>query len=197
MAQLQFEAIAPPLDHPGIGTLAARLLSYATTMGVYKAPARPVTLNYDLLLDAAKQVTAATGTGSGVIVQLQERGADAPDRLHTLLGELYDRIAESPAPKIEWRPTEQLLGAALLSDLLNISTSSLTRYESGERPTPDEVADRLHFLALTLSDLVGAYNEFGVRRWFDRRRTLLHGRSPRQALVANWSSESAGAQAVR
>lgn len=197
MAQLQFMAIAPPLDRPGVGTLAARFLSYASTMDVYKGPSRPITLDYDLLLDAAKKVAAATGAGAGVVVKLQERGADDPDRLRDLLGELYEGLSESPTPKIEWRPTVRYLGPALLSELLRISPSSLERYESGERPTPDEVADRLHFLALTLSDLVGAYNEFGIRRWFDRSRTLLNGKSPRQVLNSPWSSQSGRAKAVR
>jgi len=197
MAQLQFSAIAPPLDSPGVGTLAARLLSYAATMELVEGRDAPVTLDYDLLLEGAKKVTSATRIGSATIVKLHEKGATEPQRLRDLLTELYEELEESPAPDIEWRPLEKFLGATLLSDLLNISTSSLQRYESGDRPTPDEVADRLHFIALTLSNLAGAYNAFGVRRWFGRPRTPLHGKSPREALGDNWNSDSKAAQQIK
>ena len=31
------------------------------------------------------------------------------------------------------------------------------------------IAGRLHFLATVVGDLAGAYNEIGIRRWFERR----------------------------
>lgn len=81
-----------------------------------------------------------------------------------------------------------LLGPELLIVLLNISNSSLHRYERGGRPTPDAVADRLHFLALVVADLLGAYNSRGVRRWFVRPRSALDGLSPAEFLGEDWKS---------
>jgi hypothetical protein len=42
------------------------------------------------------------------------------------------------------------------------------------RTTPDEVADRLQFLSFTVGGLSGAYNEIGIRQWFDRGRFARH-----------------------
>lgn len=197
MGDLQFTAVAPPLDSPGVGTLAARILSYAAVMDLLEGLAAGRTLDQETLLGGAQRVAAATGAGGTTIVKLHERGAKEPGRLRELLAELYEQLEESPAPDLEWRHVSRVLGAPLLTDLLNISTSSLERYASGERKTPDDVADRLHFLALRLSDLAGAYNPFGIRRWFDRPRSLLSGRTPRQVLIAGWTSDSEQAQAIK
>ncbi len=78
----------------------------------------------------------------------------------------------------------------------SVSPASLRRYASGTRPTPDAVAARVHFLARVVADLKGAYNDVGVRRWFERRRALLGGRSPAQMLKGEWSSEGSGARKV-
>jgi len=155
------------------------------------------TLNYETLLRGMKKIAGATHIGPTTLVKLQERGAEDPSRLRTLLGELYEELEQSPAPNVEWKPLERFLGPGLLADLLEISSSSLARYESGDRRTPDDVADRLHSLALLVSDLAGAYNEFGVRRWFERRRGLLGGRSPKEMLGKGWTSSSDRAQQVR
>lgn len=196
MGQLQFAAVVPPLDTPGVGTLAARILSYAAIMDLLDA--LPVmTLDQNALVEGAQRVSAATGVGATTIVKLHERGSEEPRRLRELLGEFYEQLEESSAPALEWRPVNRVLGSALLMDLLGISASSLERYESSERKTPDEIADRLHFLALRLSDLAGAYNQFGVRRWFDRPRTLLRGQTPRQVLGEGWTSDSEPARTIR
>jgi hypothetical protein len=155
------------------------------------------TLNHDLLLEGAQRVSAATGIGGATLVKLHERGSEEPGRIRELLAELYEELEESPTPDIEWRPVNKVLGSGLLTDLLRISPSSLERYESGERKTPDEVADRLHFLALTVSDLSGAYNAFGIRRWFDRPRTVLDGHTPRQTLADEWDSDSEPARRIK
>jgi hypothetical protein len=197
MAQLQFTAVSPPLDTPGVGTLAARLLNFAATMDLVPSLPPAVTLDYQLLLDGAKKVVTATGAGGTTLVRLLEQGAQEPSRLRDLLADLYQELESSPAPQVEWGPVQALLGQALLADLLRVSTSSIDRYEANERPTPDLVADRLHFLALTVSDLAGAYNAFGIRRWFDRPRKALNGESPRNRLASEWTSDSEGANQVK
>jgi hypothetical protein len=73
----------------------------------------------------------------------------------------------------------------------------LKRYQSGERDTPDDVAARLHFLALVVSDLAGSYNDIGVRRWFQRKRTLLDGRAPVTLLKGHWDPDDEGPMRVR
>jgi hypothetical protein len=65
------------------------------------------------------------------------------------------------------------------------------------RATPDDIAARLHFLALVVGDLAGAYNDIGIRRWFDRPRTTLGGRTPRQLLRGAWNPGDAGPTKIR
>ncbi|MGQ0669492.1 MAG: hypothetical protein ACT4PO_07455 [Actinomycetota bacterium] len=59
------------------------------------------------------------------------------------------------------------------------------------------MAARLHFLAKVVADLLGAYNEFGVLRWFDRPRAALGGRSPAEVLAGDWDPDAEGPLGVR
>lgn len=97
----------------------------------------------------------------------------------------------------EWPALPRCLGFSLLSHLLGVSHSSVRRYVTGTRTTPDRVAARLHFLALVVGDLAGAYDEIGIRRWFDRPRTHLRGKCPAQVLEGDWSPEDEAAARVR
>lgn len=85
----------------------------------------------------------------------------------------------------------------LLAELLGISLSSLRRYASGTRHTPDDVAARLHFLASVAADLLGTYDARGVRRWFARPRSALGDRAPKDLLRGAWSPDDEGPRAVR
>lgn len=106
-------------------------------------------------------------------------------------------LEESPVPQVEWAPLSRILGDDELAGLVEISTSSLTRYRAGERTTPDLVAARLHVVALIVSDLIGSYNDFGVRRWFQRPRKALDGKSPKQALSRGWAPDDRDVGRVR
>ena len=90
-----------------------------------------------------------------------------------------------------------MLDEETLASLLGVSISSLKRYRSGERATPDRIAARLHFLALVLGDLAGSYNDIGIRRWFLRKRARLDGRSPAQLLTGAWDPDDVGPARVR
>lgn len=81
--------------------------------------------------------------------------------------------------------------------MVGISTSSLTRYRAGERATPDLVAARLHVVAMIVSDLIGSYNDFGIRRWFQRPRKALDGKSPKEVLSRGWTPEDRDVRRVR
>ena len=100
-------------------------------------------------------------------------------------------------PASEWPALHRGLGPDLLARLLQISTVSLRRYQSGARKPPDDVAVRLHALALMVDDLAGAYNDAGIRRWFARPRTILDNRAPVDVLTSGWRPEDPGPQQVR
>lgn len=115
----------------------------------------------------------------------------------SLLKLVIAALESSPAPRFEWPAVSRIIDAEQLAPLLNVSVSSLKRYASGERDTPDDVAARLHHVALIVGDLAGAYNEIGVRRWFERKRTVLNGRAPAALLSGNWNPDDASPQKVR
>ena len=91
----------------------------------------------------------------------------------------------------------EILGAELLAGLVGISASSTRRYFAGTRATPDAVAARLHFLALVVADLAGAYNDIGIRRWFERPRKRLGGSAPARLLGEAWWPDDDGPKRVR
>lgn len=121
----------------------------------------------------------------------------ASEELAVLLQTLIAALEASPAPKFEWGGLARVFDDEQLASLLDVSMSSLKRYQSGERTTPDPVAARLHFLALVVGDLAGSYNDIGIRRWLTRTRSLLGGRSPEQLLVSDWDPEDADPRRVR
>jgi hypothetical protein len=120
-----------------------------------------------------------------------------PGRWEKFLVQLNEALEESPAPAHEWPRLVDVLGVDLLARLLGVSLSSVRRYKDNVRTTPDDVAARLHFLALVVGDLAGAYNEIGIRRWFERPRTLLGNRSPAVLLAAGWRPGEPGPGKVR
>jgi hypothetical protein len=119
-----------------------------------------------------------------------ERMADSVEQLVAVLD-------ESPAPATEWAPMRAVFGDDVLGDLLGIAPASLRRYAAAERATPQATAERLHWLAMVVSDLAGSYNDFGMRRWFERPRTQLGGKSPRALLGVRWAPDDKAAQQVR
>ncbi len=140
---------------------------------------------------------AASEAGIGTLpsAALAARRLD-PHQLHQVLQTLREALEASPAPGKEWAALVRVFGVEDLARLVAVSPASLRRYASGSRPTPDPVAARLHFLARVVAELKGAYNDVGVRRWFQRKRTAFRGKSPAQILTGEWSPESRGPQKI-
>jgi hypothetical protein len=137
------------------------------------------------------------GIAASAADQLTNVAAPTPEELTDVLEMMIAALEASPAPKFEWTGLARVLPPEELGALLNVSASSLKRYQTGERDTPDAVAARLHFLALVVGDLAGSYNEIGVRRWFHRRRALLGDRTPASFLKSNWDPDDEGPGRVR
>lgn len=138
------------------------------------------------------------GIARSPVIELENVDAPPdPNDVAELMKMVIAALEASPAPHSEWRSVSRVFDAESLAPLLGISVSSLRRYQAGTRATPDEVAARLHFLALVISDLAGAYNEIGVRRWFHRDRTMLDGRTPGTLLSGEWNPEDEGPLRVR
>ena len=140
---------------------------------------------------------AEANIGRNIIAELRGSSSCDPRRLATLFEIVGDALDESPTPEHEWHTLQVALTLPLLARLLNISESSARRYLGAVRATPDPVAARLHFLAMVVSDLAGAYNDIGVRRWFDRPRQQFRGRAPAALLAGDWLPEQGGPRRVR
>jgi hypothetical protein len=138
---------------------------------------------------------AGIGTSAADILNNVETPSSAD--LARLLQMVIDALDASPAPQFEWKGLSRVFAPEDLAALLDVSLSSLKRYQSGERDTPDPIAARLHFLALVVGDLAGSYNETGIRRWFERKRTQLDGRAPATLLKRNWDPDDEGPRRVR
>ncbi len=187
--------LAPP--SPQLQALAARAAVRADAMGLLPdrtelSGAHPLDAAYTL----TRVLDVARNAGIGRALAMPRDPTDE-ERWEGFVLDLLDALEESPLPRTEWVGLERVLGADLLADLIGISSSSLRRYAAGTRDTPDDVAARLHFLALVVGDLSGSYNDFGVRRWFSRRRSQLGGQAPADLLQGAWDPQEEGPEQVR
>ena len=153
-------------------------------MGFVDGEGEPFELTLAGLQDVARRLSEA---GIGVepalgLLNWERTREGASDELLRLIDQLDDALAHSPYPEGEWPHVREVLGDELLGEVLGTSPSSLRRYGSGERETPDDVAWLLHVTARVVADLLGSYNDYGIRRWFERPRSQLEGRAPRDLL---------------
>ena len=138
------------------------------------------------------------GIGGAVVPMLASQTLAGESKLlEQYLDQLTEALEASPVPAFEWKQLVRVLGIDMLERLLGISAPSIRRYARTVRNTPDEVAGRLHWLALIVGDLAGAYNEIGIRQWFDRKRVQLDGRTPSQLLTGQWRPDDPGPLRVR
>lgn len=192
----------PLLGQALLGPLLA-LMTRSATMGLLTgAPVTALDAASVRRLLRALQRHGIGGTAAAALAPLTRPDAVPLDTESERLAagglrELNEALEASAVPETEWPAMRALLGDELLGALVGVAASSLRRYACGERRTPDEVAARLHWLALVAADLAGAYNAFGIRRWFERPRVQLGGRSPRALLGERWSADDDAAQRVR
>lgn len=194
MAQSQIKSDIAPLATRSVRALAIEVWRRAEGMGLVEADAaRLETADINRLL---KRVRDA-GIARGPALHFDNVEPPSVAEAEALLRLVIAALDSSPAPRFEWPAVSRVIDAEQLAPLLNVSVSSLKRYASGERDTPDDVAARLHHVALIVGDLAGAYNEVGVRRWFERKRTVLNGRAPAALLAGDWNPDDAEPQKAR
>lgn len=179
MIQIRIASVSDPLAKSSRAIeYALSLVSRAQVMSLLpEGLEEPLRLDTRLLLGIGREAEAA-GLATHTVPMLR-RGGDLEEALRATL----EAIDASPHPVGEWGPARELLGDDLLSRLLGgVSASSIRRYAAGDRETPDETAWRLHAVARILAGLVGSYNAYGIRRWFERPRQGLGGRTPSQVV---------------
>jgi hypothetical protein len=175
-----------------VAYLAVRLVVLAETLGLLPRSAESG-MHREQIDDALKAFARAGIGRRGAALGRQ----GTPEHLAMLLRDVLSAAEESPLPQYEWASLAEGLGDDLLARLVGVSVSSVHRYRNGERSTPDGTAARLHVVALITADLAGSYNDYGVRRWFQRTRTTLGGLSPADVLSADWSPDDEHVREVR
>lgn len=191
---VQRKSTDTPFDDRGLARPALRLIATADAMGLLPPgdavlDARRIQGALDSIRRAGISVAGEAAFAAG--------GASVTVESAGWLDRVREALEECPVPASEWKRLLRLFDADRLAALLSIAPASVRRYAFGARRTPDDVAGRLHFLALVTGDLLGAYNEIGVRRWFERKRELLGGLAPRELLRGTWNPDAAGPQRVR
>ena len=167
-------SVASPFDSPAVASLAVTVLTRAEAMGLLHPTETIERLDMDAFRRLVEEIAGA-GVGNGLLPDLAASRRPSARQLSVTLRKLSEALDASPTPASEWRGVNRVLGGDVLARLLGISSSSVRR----------------------IGDLAGAYNDFGVRRWFQRPRKLLGTRSPAQFLSGTWRPEDPGPQRVR
>ena len=188
------ESVIAPRDGR-VGRLVFEVSRRAEAMGLLD-PQPPGRADLDAVRHLANRVGRA-GIAASSLSHLNNVEPPSREELAGLLETMIAALEASPVPKFEWGGLGRVFDADDLAALLEVSASSLKRYQSGDRATPDAIAARLHFLALVVGDLAGSYNDIGIRRWFHRKRTQLDGRAPAAFLKGDWDPYDEGPARVR
>lgn len=190
MVALRVVSVEDPIAFPGLVPLALRLVWRGQVMGFLPQDVRGDAALDRSLLERIGAELSARGIAQEAALTLAS--TDDPVELEAALRSALAAVDDSPQPDGEWEPARELLGDDLLARLVGISPASLRRYVSGARTTPDDAAWRLHAVARILAALLGSYNAYGIRRWFERPRAALEGETPAAALAQAASPEDEG-----
>jgi hypothetical protein len=194
MATIQVQSVSDPFRSARPLRAALDAIRLADAMGLLPPRERIDRLDLGTIQRVGQAVSKA-GIGSDFLAFV-DSASNETELLNALEG-LRTALEESPHPESEIAALLDVFPPDQLAELVRSSEISLRRYAAGQRQAPDTVADRVHFLVKVVSDLAGSYNATGIRRWFERRRTQLGNRSPRQVLHGSWLSDGAGARRVR
>ncbi|MGH2596009.1 MAG: hypothetical protein ACRDH7_08610 [Actinomycetota bacterium] len=190
MGEVRVASVTDPFaeDDPSLVVAAMEALLRLEAMGLLTSDVGK--LDRSTLLGIA-EAAARAGIAQTEAARLMGARHLDPETVREFLDRVTESLLESPMPGTELVSLLELFDHDELARLLGSSESSLRRYASGARRTPDDLAARAHFLSLVVGYLRGAYNDIGVRRWFARPRTTLGGKTPAQVLRRGWSPDSA------
>jgi len=191
MANIHITSVLPPFEEEQLYPRATRFLRRADAMGLLEEPIQE--LSADVVRRVAR-ILSKRGLASDLAARLTV--ATSRDEFVRYLDAALRALDESPVPEAELAKLDAILGHELLIEMLDISAASLQRYQSGDRDAPDAIAERAHYLTSVIAALEGTYNDFGVRRWFERPRSVFNGRTARQLLSRRWTPSDEPARSV-
>lgn len=189
---IHITSVKAPFEEPDLYPRATRFLRRADAMGLLDQPVEE--LSAAMLRRVARSLS--TRGLARDLAALLSGSSPSHAELARYLDAATAALEESPVPAAELSKLTAVLGPDRVCDLMEISPASLQRYQRGEREAPDDVADRAHFLTSVVAALEGTYNDFGIRRWFERPRSVFDGRSARQLLGRRWTMDSDAARRI-
>jgi uncharacterized protein (DUF2384 family) len=199
VGNIQIHSVSTGYQDTKLLPLLLSLYTKAAAMGLL--PSRPMGLSPATLKTVLKayQAKGLLGTSQTRLEILlnEPRSERSTAEAVSALSEALNAIDESPVPDKELPAMRKVFDDDDLALLVGVSPQSLKRYAAGDRPTPDDIADRVHWLAMVVAALSGSYNAIGIRRWFERPRPQLDERSPRQLLGSNWNPSAPAVRRVR
>ena len=192
---IRIESVSAPFDRPRLIGPAVNLVRRAAALGLISRDREVDRLDLALVREIAERASAA-GIGQDAALGLLRPGRST-ERLASLIERLDGALATNPLPEHELGAVVDVLGLDATARRTGASAVSLRRYLAGSRTAPDAVAERVHWLALVIGDLAGAYNDLGVRRWFERPRAALGGRAPAVILTGGWLPDDPPVAVIR
>ena len=192
VSNIQIVSILHPFEREDLYPRATRFLRRVDAMGLLDEPIRELSLE---VVRKVAQRLSQRGLASDLAAKLTSGKSSVGELSRYLDGALL-ALDESPVPSSELAKLNSIFGHEVLAGLLEISAASLQRYQSAERQVPDVVAERAHFLTSIVAALEGIYNDFGVRRWFERSRTAFDGQTARKLLGRGWMPDDSAARRV-
>jgi hypothetical protein len=191
VGNIHITSILPPLEEEHLYPRATRFLRRADSMGLLDEPIQELSAG---VVRRVAQRLSKRGLASDLAARLTAE--PSRDELVRYLDAALVALDESPVPAAELAKLTSILGHELLVGMLEISLASLQRYQNGDREAPDAIAEKAHFLTSVIAALEGTYNEFGVRRWFERPRSVFNNRTARQLLSRRWTPSDESARRV-
>ncbi|KKR46662.1 MAG: hypothetical protein A3A97_00110 [Candidatus Terrybacteria bacterium RIFCSPLOWO2_01_FULL_40_23] len=101
-----------------------------------------------------------------------------------------------------WDAVQDTLGvditAALITGQARIckARAKFFEYDADPQNAPVEVIKRFNFVTKIVFLLEGSYNDFGIQRWFLRKRAQLDDASPLEILKGDWDPQDPEPQKV-
>jgi hypothetical protein len=188
MTMLRLRSASAPFAHPEVAGAAARLLALVETSGIW-APGAIVDTLDDAVFHQALVAMADAGVAGHAPLQWRGYAEKDADTFSRWINGVRDDVVQSPVPEWELPKLDALFGTDRLADLIGVGHSSLRRYLSATRAVPDDVAVRGHLVTEIVSALAGSFNERGIRRWFERPRSQLGGKTPAETLIDAWDRD--------
>src|SRR3989442_11811060 len=141
MPLIQKRAIWVPPPGRRVRRLLADASRRAEAMGLIEAHPGPDAGPQGDLTAFRHIATQAEKAGIATATAAALHNVETPtlEELAALLTTMIAALEASPAPAFEWGGLARVFDGEQLASLLNVSLSSLKRYQAGERTTPDAI----------------------------------------------------------